>query len=296
MGMGPDEYIEQALRRTRAMAAAAIWDRPPKVNPRGWLANFEAGDRFAAAIVLDRLVYVSEATLEGMVYSALMRLLASRRRPGDTVEVGSQRAEDFIAQACWTFIEGEDPNITDSGYKFCRMTRKWVDEDLMVSPDVAAAEAARGRPVVFLDDFIGSGEQLRVTWKRHFEAIAAFTNFEAHYVCPVATQYGLDRIAKLGIPVSVWPCNIMTARDSINGGAMPPFVSEAEARGRVEELLRKYGPRLDVSATLSDPESRKFGFHSLGLTLAFHHKVPDATIPLIYRKAGPNWTVLVETT
>src|SRR6185295_14995832 len=98
------------------------------------------------------------------------------------------------------------PNRTDSGNLLCRKARQVlrIPEDRIVDPEEAMAKAATGGTVVFLDDFIGSGDQFVYTWERarggsspmSFKETFQAGAFVAAYVSLVATNSGLDRVSR----------------------------------------------------------------------------------------------------
>lgn len=78
-----------------------------------------------------------------------------------------------------TRVTGEVPNDTDSGYMFARMARQQLglDERQIMSNREALETLLREgpRPVVFVNDFVGSGDQFISTWEREYELTGGTT-------------------------------------------------------------------------------------------------------------------------
>ena len=67
----------------------------------------------------------------------------------------------FCNRALITIVQGENPNPSDSGWLFARKARQTlgIDQDQLREPREVVAMLADGfsGPVVFVDDFVGSG-------------------------------------------------------------------------------------------------------------------------------------------
>src|SRR5262249_51812789 len=128
-----------------------------------------------------------------------------------------------------TQVEGEEANISDSGFGFARRARQLVglpEEQLMDNAQALSALLTRGTgPVIFVDDFVGSGNQFLVTWVRRRELSAprietsfadvAATGTGQYFYCPlVAAASGVARISAACREVILLPLHTLTDRDS----------------------------------------------------------------------------------
>jgi hypothetical protein len=172
----------------------------------------------------------------------------------------------------------------------------------MVVPAEAVARAAQGSPVVFLDDFLGSAEQLRHTWirsyrpdhPRSFAEAYKKSGFQATYLVLVATQYGLERAQYHCPPVRTAPAHVLKEDYSIrNVSQLPHAPVVPDLSNQIHQLLAKYAPRLKLKPHMKSSDFSLYGFHSRGLVVAFQHGCPDASLPIIFAEADPPWTRLV---
>src|ERR1051326_1020012 len=75
---------------------------------------------------------------------------------------------EFVDKVVITNVTGESPNISDSGVSFTRRAKQLLG--ISESRTLTNEETIRDlldngpRPVVFVDDFVGSGNQFIETW------------------------------------------------------------------------------------------------------------------------------------
>lgn len=294
-----DQYIETVLTKCDALMDAELWRREPSVRPRAWLHNFDLVDRPAAAVLLDHFVYFSTNAVDHMLLS-----LYRQMRDGLIATMGKERALATLNEAVFTSVEGEDPNITDSGNLFCRKLRQTagINDDRFVDPARALQQAKDGKLVVFLDDILGSGSQIDATWKRGYLAALpySFADVEAQsashviYATLVASWTGLERM-RADIPaIKVVAAHVLAPAETISGvprSVLRPDIEDIPAA--VEALLAKYSPRLRVPPYLEGNRTRMYGHGELGLMIAFEHSTPDSTLPLFWADGSDQWTPLV---
>ncbi len=247
-------------------------------------------------------MYFSNSLIEQMFSAAFQGLSALLRQRGEPFLTTQTTWRAFVKSAIATRVQGEVPSDADSSFHFVRMARQvlGLPESQIMDPSLAVSElASKGnRPVVFFDDFVGSGRQFLGTWRRSFpinshsqmsfEKLAALMRGAKFYYCPlICTEYGRQRVSQ-GCPhVTIAPAHLLP--DTYGALAptsilWPPHL-RASAQSFVEGASRRAG--------IPDPQWR--GFHGLGLALAFEHSVPDATLPLFYWEDN-GWKPLIRRT
>jgi len=210
-----------------------------------------------------------------------------------------------MRSAVFTGVEGEDPKPTDSGNLFCRWARDelGIPDEKFVAPNIALDAAAQGGSVVFLDDFIGSGDQFTRTWTRPyrgtfpvtFEEAAATKPFVALYVALVAMKQGLESINQAAPSVAISVAHVLSEQSTIRGLLSHPSFPDADLPARISAFLTKYTPRLRPSNFMNNEKSwATYGYKDGGLMLAFEHSVPDATLPIFWCTGDADWVPLVK--
>ena len=205
----------------------------------------------------------------------------------------------FVDSLMVTRVSGETPSDTDSGFIFQRMARQvlLISQSQVMSPIQVAEHLQNKRSgrVVFVDDFVGSGNQFCESWnnpinseseKTSFNMLANSLSNAEFFYCPlVCTEHGLDLIKASCRGVEVVPGHVLSPRYSAiapNSIFWPPeLVSEGP------EFVQAASKRAGI------PDNEWRGFHHLGLALAFQHCIPDASLPIFYwNKNG--WQPLLE--
>jgi hypothetical protein len=290
---------EEVMYKCRALKEATFWLPEPVIRPIAWLQNFESpDDRDAAILILDRFHFFSNRMTLRMLQAAFDSLLQQYvRHPNPSTEADSL-ASQFIEQAVFTPVEGESPNRSDSGNLFCRNARQYlkIPQGKLVDPDKAVEHAATGGPVVFIDDFIGTGQQFKHTWRRpyltgfvqSFADVARQIRFPCFYLCVVVTEYAQNNIDSLRLPVTIYAAHTLGDKYSITND-----LSEQQL-ANLDRFLRKYAPSLDLDSHMRRGDNSLYGYHGLGLTIAFEHSVPDASLPIIWANGSPGWVPLIE--
>jgi hypothetical protein len=271
------------------------------MRPRAWLTNFEQADLPLAALLLDHFTFYSDE-FSDLLLKASFNAIADGLQKGPKAPAPKELLTS-IENGCFTPVEGESPNPSDSGNSICRRARKLlhIPEPRIQPPQIALSEAASGRPVVFLDDFVGSGDQFLTTWNRSYSMIPphsfadAFTKtgFTAIYVTLVATKRGVDRIHKSVPNLAISSAHVLDESATYRAITSDPAFPIANIRSRLDTMLVKYSNRLAPKDAYMDDIDRAFGYESGGLLFAFSDSVPDSTLPIFWSH-GPSWIPLVE--
>jgi hypothetical protein len=270
-----------------------LWPLLSAVNPRFWLENFLASERAHAIHLLNSFMYFSEPLVDEMFKAAVQRL-SMRVVTGIGSLAAAQTAwQTFISSAIVTYVTGEMPNPSDSGFTFARKARQvlGISEAHIVHPSQALEVLLTGslRPIVFVDDFVGSGNQFVHTWKRlvlisgsqtSFERIAALHAGAPLYYCPLlCTETGLAAINKACPGIAVSPAHILSSRYSAFSAESIFWPKDLQATAT--EFIRQASDRAGIPDNNGRVNDWR-GFRKLGLAIAFAHSVPDATLPLFY--------------
>lgn len=297
--MRDDVYEKEVLEKCRLLKTIGFWDNDQKINPRGWLENFEEEDRAIAVYLLDRFQYYSQEMTNSLFLSAFNSLTdGSSKGPAAP---NSGEIALALQNAVLAPVQGEDPNPTDSGYLFCRAARQVLDipQSLIKSPSEAIGLVANGKNIVFVDDFIGSGDQFIYTWTRRYRASPPYTFQEAVrasgakaiYVSILSTSKGKERINAEAEEVALSVSHVMDDRLSIFDENIP-----LEQKQKIQKFLEKYSPFLEPrdDYIARNPRFKQFGYKELGLMFGFSHSIPDATLPIYWSPGSGDWSPLIE--
>lgn len=269
---------------------ASIWPQQPRdVDHRGWLTNFEGDhDRAIATQLLDSFLLISTNQVEKMVTSSFHSLSPLQGDMFDNDPAAYSNAwKRFRERLAVTFpARRNDP--AGSGHLFARTARALVadrDEQLFEPDSLVIELAQRGtpRPVVFVDDFSGTGNQFTASWtrdvtlpdgsKHSFASLAKKGLIEQAYFIPaVAAARAKSRIAQVAPQVQVRPAHLLPTRYSASDAATS--LVEPELRADLHDFLCRYADRAGYS------QEHVYGYENCGLALSFEHSTPDNTLPI----------------
>ncbi|ARR53196.1 hypothetical protein HY78_06945 [Rhizorhabdus wittichii DC-6] len=277
------------------------WDQT-KIDPEGWLGNFAASERPFALVLLSRFTFLADHLVDQLFRSAFQNLSAMLLEDWPVFSDACERWSAFCGEALITIVQGEDPNPSDSGWFFARKTRQaiGIDQNQLFEPREVIAKLVEGfsGPVVFVDDFVGSGEQFLATWRRQyvhasgtasFATLAASSSATFFYCNAMTTEYGRKRLHRHVPGVRISAGNVIPERYSLAdpGSLLWPKSIRGDGIALVEAIGRRLGYKADDGG-----EDDWRGFHQLGLGLAFQHSVPDANLPIFFTDRN-GWTPLV---
>lgn len=294
-----DLVKREVLARCEALKAASFWCPEPKLRPRAWLHNFDSGDQLFASLLLEKFNFYSAALTDALI-AAAFHSIGDGLSKGPAAP-GRDQLIKSLATAVFTPVRGERPNPSDSGYLLCRKARQIlrVSEARIAETIDALNHAKNGGTVVFLDDFIGSGDQFLHTWEKDltgtgttFQTAHYKSNFTAIYIALVSTDYGLKEINRRAPTVAICPTHVIERKSTI----FEVLGTDAALLAKLDLFLTKYSLRLRPA----DPwiakniEWLKYGYKKRGLLLGFEHSIPDATLPIFWAPGTNSWEPLIE--
>lgn len=252
-----------------------------------------------ALTLLNNFIYYPKKFVTTLVRHAIHDLNSEVTADSTGLATAKHAWSKVFADIYVTRVTGEDPNPTDSSYGFVRLARQYagVPEDRILEPHdlVRRLTQTRGKTVIFLDDFVGSGNQCVATWHREYSGSTSTISFEGlnamaleHrflYLPLVATCYGVDNIQRNTNGLTLRPTHVLG--DEYNCLHPKCEIWAAILKPNVESVLRNVSMRAGIS------EEEWKGFHDLGLAFAFEGSIPDASLPLFYWDKN-GWTPLMK--
>ena len=277
-----------------------VWPSIGHMDPRGWLQNFEDQERRFAINLLNAFLYYNEPLLDALFRTVVLQLGTEHITSAGPAIQASQHWHAFVDKVLVSYVEGEIPNPTDSGYVFARKARQIIGirEEQIVSPRDALGIHIENpeRPILLVDDFVGSGNQMRNTWNREYElASGIYNSFKSvsdrgaqiFYIPVISTEFGLNELKNDCTGLHVRTTHVLDSRYSLT--ASDSILWPKNLQTGAVEFLRKVSERAGILEGSDVPWD---GFHQLALSVSFFHSVPDATIPLYYWEK-PGWTPLL---
>ena len=275
------------------------------LNPRRWLENFRKSEMDHAVHLLNAFLYYSEVLVDEMFVSSIHDLSNVVRPPDSSYSNALKIWQSFMDEVIITYVPEEIPRTIDKGIGYAKKAQHLlsIPKERILSPEDALRKICTRplRKVIFVDDLVDTGVPFKKIWKRKIKLDNNLTvSFEdiSHeqvcnfFYCPlICTEEGKAHIERhcAGIifrPVHLLPPDYsVLAEDSI---IWPPHLLPTAI-----DFLKTVSKRAGIPDSNGLEVNDWRGFGKLGLTVAFAHAIPDATLP-IFSWNENGWKPLVQ--
>ncbi|MBH8491723.1 hypothetical protein [Acinetobacter baumannii] len=309
-----EDEIERHLRISKDMWSDLVmlqsWPQQRYFNTQGWVQNFRKSEIPYALRLIDNMTYYSDEMSKALFKSAFHRLCKIILQNETCVHYNqaSINWQTFKNSAYIIPISGETPNPSDSGFRYARYARDLckIEEANILSLEQAIRTIQNGRPakLIFVDDFLGSGEQFLKTWSKKFDiggsykslanSVCSNSRIEIYICTIISTQYAIENIHQVLPNAVISPAHIFTPYHSVLSEHSyiwrddmktegPQFIQEISSRLGIPDLNGELGENDEICWR---------GFKKLGLCVAFQDSIPDASIPLL-NFSSEEWQPLI---
>lgn len=283
-----------------------LWPRQTEFDPRGWMSNFNEEEQPFAARLLGGFTYFSRELVVSMFRAAFKNLSQVVLRDRSDYVSALNRWSEFVGSVIIVRVAGQVTSEADSGYIFSRLSRDvlGIEEERLMSPKAALEHVSKNSAanIVFVDDFAGTGEQFVTMWKEVHNFPAMMTSFEAltlrggagnakfYYIPLVCAERGRLNIVDNCPQVRLLPVHVLAP--SYGALAADSIIWREDMAFDGPQFIERVSERAGLR-DLDGEEGCWRGYRRLGLTLAFEHGVPDATLP-IFTVSNSNWKPLIK--
>jgi hypothetical protein len=304
LSQSPVVTEDLVLAKCRYFVDVGLWPRRSRLDPVGWLENFSEAERNYAVHLLNAFMFYSEDLTQQIFVGAFTNLSKSVAVPGNSTQQAMATWRQFLSKLLIVRVTGEMPSDADSGYLFARMARDRVGiaESQIVSPSQALSKLLNEptTPIVFVDDFVGSGLQFVTLYQRKYKIGSIETSFvdivaqhpmraTLFYSPLFCTTKGAKLIRDSCPNLVLSPAHELSAR--YNALAADSVIWPEKLRPSGQNFIETASQRARIPDNGGGVGDWR-GFHKLGLTIGFSHGTPDATLPLFYWNQN-SWKPLV---
>ena len=280
-----------------------VWPKRNQFAPQEWINNFDSDEKKFARRLLEKFTYFSEDMVKQLFKSSFVSLSKYILTNKADFILLARELLVFLDYLYILRVTGEDPSDADSGYIFTRSSRDVLGiPETQIITSQKFVEVIQYNPeasFVFVDDFVGSGNQFISFWHQQeilpnitFQKIYEHFPNRKFFYCPaICTQMGYNLIRKC-CPVKVLPAHLYTELHSaLNPESYIWRDFSKDGPDFIKEISMKVGiPELENAGVIVNADGTKIvswqGYLELGLVLGFSHGWPDATLPLFYHNEG----------
>lgn len=240
-----------------------------------WLGNFKLkNERRLAFELVPKIIVYSRKEMEILCQVAYRKLLELTAHASSRIHMPLA-----LINKSFLFIP-----LTDGGNYWCRHLRHLYrlasGTAVQSFNDVSRAEFSKRKYVIFVEDFVGTGnDAIRKYRKFKLEQIAnQFPHLSLYYISLIGTEWGIRKIST-NTRLSVICGEVLNDRyKAFNANSL--IYEDERKRKKAFTAFSKYGLKLCDG----DPEIDGYplGFDDSQLTVVLYDNTPDNTLPVIW--------------
>jgi hypothetical protein len=294
---------DESIERANFFRRIQVWPLNDVLNYKGWLNNFTTSEeKHIASHILKFFIFYPDTMINQMLKTVIGycgQYLANHFL--------DWQHDDFKNRCIYTFIPGETINPTDSGHIYVRKLRDSlrIPQEQIIDYPLLYSYLERSNkvtPVIFVDDFVGSGAQCDKAWNENrggirkytLNEIASKTNHIFIYAPLVANYIGYNRIKRKCNGLQLVTCHVLNAEYNLFDSSCICWNNDSELYSKGIALILNKSREQGIPFTSGKKEVDVKGFGKQGLALAFANSgVPDA-IPAFFYWCSDTWTPLIK--
>ena len=289
------DYTERVSARCEGLIQYRIWEGFDLTRLRQWRRNFTTDEaQYFSACLLDSLIYRSEPQT-----CALSRQLFQRSLP----DVIRSDPPPISSVSDWLNLLGgnTDPKIrvvpvikegdppTKSGFLIARLLKRAlrVNEAWIIKPEDIPTHANSTMVLLFVDDFLGTGNQFT-------QFLSGFTDyFATHYVIYAPLTAIDDGISAVR---SSFPYLRVACAEQLRGShnVFHPDSSCFDDGINTPAVAKEFQANLYEQFGIPLGREHQLGYGSAGLAYSFQHACPDNCLPLFWWSKTSSFTPLFD--
>lgn len=299
-----DDFVKYALQKVHFYIESKFWSKLDNDTLNKWLNNFKSADeKYCAAKLLDRLVYYSEEDIVrllefGFNEIVLKRYILDLELKSDfkvsNEDVLKFRNEFYSKSVIVPLLSNKNPSESSLAMtRYLTNDLGFPETHILDITNLSSKVLKNANNLIIIDDFIGSGTQIFNFWNATKMKIdnteytinnikSLYPNLEIEYLCLVCTEEGYlnfhTKNSSVGLRITY--CEKLANKFKVFGSTSVYFDKDEvqENKSTIEGLCDKNGISL-------------LGYQGLDYAIAFHHDIPDSSLPLFYKKTE-NWNPL----
>ncbi|WP_282179473.1 phosphoribosyltransferase-like protein [Maribacter stanieri] len=301
-----DLFNPFALDKVYFYIESDFWSKPKMKELHNWLDNFNSDEeKYCALKLLDRFVYYSEDDIVHLLKFGINEKIVKRHLlqveqnnnfiiSNDKINIAK---EEFLKNLYFIKLDTKNPSqSSEAMLRHLKIDVGFPESNILDTNNLKKETLLKCKNLVILDDFIGSGTQIRNFWNyghiildgkeiKFNELENIFPNVSIEYFCLVCTQEGYDNFKYddgMGIRT-----DLRITYGEILSNKFKVFSKESVY---FEKLEIEYCKNL-LQELCKKNYIDLLGYESLDYAIAFHHGIPDCSLPLFYMN-NERWNYL----
>ena len=306
---GYEIVYEEIVNRIHSYIKLKYWDKIDHKQLSDWLENFKnPEERYLSILILHKIMYRNSEAIQSTINNIFHILLPNYLSKNNIMNVIDLEewegklfdpSKRFSTTAPFRISTITTGDLGESGHTYMRILRdKFVTKDMLFDitrKDILYTKPSYVKTIIFIDDFIGTGTQIKEFLKDNTNNLQLFKNIV--FFPLVAHDTGITLIEEtaneLNLNISIIPVEKIDYNNSsfyFNDDDQVKF----DGTNTIESL-KIFCQNLAQKQQLESDMNNIFGFGNLAITHLFSTGTPDNNLPFIYKsKSATNWIALQE--
>jgi hypoxanthine phosphoribosyltransferase len=293
-----EDFCGYAFKKVYFYIESSFWSKLDIPILRSWLSNFKTmEEKYCAAKLLDRFVYYSEEDIISLIKYGLYELVLKRKILEHEVNNSFLVSNQELVEMQNNFFSTTlilpllKDNLSESSLAILRHLTNdlgFPEENILNNHRLDSKILSKAKNLLIVDDFIGTGNQILQFWNQIKITIddedvivnklkTKFPNLDIEYFCLVCTEEGYSNFHAENnyVPLKITYCEMLSNKFKVFGKDSVYFTNDEveDCRLILEDLCKKNDVEL-------------LGYNSLDYAIAFHHSIPDSSLPLFYKQTS----------
>lgn len=298
------DWYERHKRLIEFYMEAKCWDGIDHESFAAWLGNFPDDEgRYYALRLLNRFIFYSEKDVVQLCRHGLFSLLLKREVLNNQAASNFSKSEvqlnadlqmALMSSRIVPLLDRDKPYESGNLITRILVQKLAINGELIINPDQVVYEIKQGcERIIVVDDCVGSGDQINGFWNKVYKFTGSncisfkdvsdnYDKVNFYYLTLVATEAGIVNALEENSGINILSCEVLNDNYRVFSQTSHFFESDSEkekAKNYLNSLLLQRGVAL-------------MGYGGLDFAIAFHHNIPDWSLPLFYKRR-PNWRPLM---
>lgn len=274
-----------------------LWPTGTDFDYEGWLGNFSGDEELELAHrILDFFVFFPDS-----IINQLFRTVVGRAGYYFKKFDKSWNEESFYNNCWYSYVPGEDPNLSDSGVMYTRKAKELlgIPQERLKSYDemiYLLHNTSEPQNIILVDDFVGTGAQCDHAWNQQrftgVKKLKEMVNDGGHRV--VYSPLVVNFVGKMRIECTCPNLHLEYAYElgpewNLFSDKCTCWCGDSGLYKAGTDLIREKCKAIGVTEEKGEISIKGFG--GQGLALGFSNGIPDAC-PAFFFKEAENWVPL----
>jgi hypothetical protein len=301
-----EEFISYASDKLYFYIESKFWSKPNFEDWQKWYSNFDSlKEKYCAMKLLDRFVYYSEDDIirlikYGINEKILNRYILKLEIESDFIlpnkDIVAYKNKLLKNIAILPLSTGNPSESSLAMLRYLTNSIGFPEEQILNVDNLSSERLKDFDMLIIIDDFVGSGKQIQDFWNfkkilldgeeilfNHIKSL--FPKLELDYFCLVCTQEGYEKF-KFNDEVG------LRSDLRITYGEMLTNKFKVFSKDSIYFENEEMEDCKNVIQNLCECKNVEFlGYRGLDYAIAFHHSIPDSSLPLFYT-LNPTWNFL----